>query len=247
MHLVLVRHGQSLWNREERFTGWTDIDLTGEGVEQARAAARLLADAGIHPEVVYTSMLKRAIRTAWTLLEELDRLWVPVHPHWRLNERHYGALEGENWNRVIAERGQAWWDDWRRDYSLRPDPLADDDHRHPRQDRRYRHVEPHLLRGGESVHDIMERIQPVWRGDILPALAAGRSVMVAVHGIAIRALDEMIRAGTGERMKEIANAAPIIYECRPGGRVVAESRRILKLNGAAPASTTRPAGPDGSE
>ena len=216
-------------------------------MEQARAAARLLADAGIHPEVVYTSMLKRAIRTAWTLLEELDRLWVPVHPHWRLNERHYGALEGENWNRVIAERGQAWWDDWRRDYSLRPDPLADDDHRHPRQDRRYRHVEPHLLRGGESVHDIMERIQPVWRGDILPALAAGRSVMVAVHGIAIRALDEMIRAGTGERMKEIANAAPIIYECRPGGRVVAESRRILKLNGAAPASTTRPAGPDGSE
>jgi 2,3-bisphosphoglycerate-dependent phosphoglycerate mutase len=226
VHLILVRHGQSVWNREERFTGWTDIDLTGEGVEQARAAARLLQQAGIVPEVVYTSMLKRAIRTAWTMLDELDRLWVPVHPHWRLNERHYGGLEGRNWNQVIRERGSAWWEEWRRDYSLRPDPLEHDDPRHPRHDPRYRHVAGELLRGGESVHDIMDRVEPVWREAILPDLSAGRNVLVAVHGIAIRGLDEMIRAGGGERLKEIGNAAPVIYEWRDG-IVDAASRRVL--------------------
>ncbi len=248
--MVLVRHGQSIWNKEERFTGWTDIDLTGEGIDQARRAARLLRDAGLaEPQVVYTSMLKRAIRTAWTMLDELDRLWVPVHTHWRLNERHYGGLEGHHWTEVIRQRGQAWWDEWRRDYSLRPDALPPSDERHPRHDPRYRHVPGEELRGGESVHDMMARIAPVWHGEILPALAAGRPVLVAVHGIAIRALDEMIRAsageGGGERMREIPNAAPVVYRWRDG-RVDPASRRVL-LPPAAAAAKVAPGGPDGSE
>ena len=241
MSLVLVRHGQSVWNRDERFTGWTDIDLTGHGVGQARDAARLLRETGIQPDVVYTSMLKRAIRTAWTMVEELDRLWIPVHTHWRLNERHYGSLEGQNWNDVIRERGAPWWDEWRRDYSLRPDPLADDDPTHPRFDVRYRHVPGHLLRGGESIHDMMARLEPIWLDRILPELRQGRTVLLAVHGIAIRALDEMIRNGGGERMKEIANAAPVIYDWR-NGAVDPRSRRVLR-----PADAGAPAtGPDGS-
>ena len=241
MSLVLVRHGQSIWNRDERFTGWTDIDLTDHGVEQAREAAQLLLEAGVQPDVVFTSMLKRAIRTAWTMVEELDRLWIPVHTSWRLNERHYGGLEGQNWNEVIRERGVPWWDEWRRDYSLRPDPLPDHDPRHPRFDVRYRQVPDHLLRGGESVHDMMARLEPIWRENILPELQQGRTVLVAVHGIAIRALDEMIRNGGGERMKEIANAAPVIYDWR-NGAVDPASRRVLRTaEAAAPAS-----GPDGS-
>jgi 2,3-bisphosphoglycerate-dependent phosphoglycerate mutase len=241
VHLVLVRHGQSIWNREERFTGWTDIDLTEQGVEQARRAARLLRDEGISPEVVYTSMLKRAIRTAWTMIDELDRLWVPVHSHWRLNERHYGGLEGLNWNEVIRERGSGWWDEWRRDYSLRPDPMPPGDPRHPRHDARYRHVPGELLRGGESVHDMMARLEPLWREQIVADLAQGRTVLVAVHGIAIRALDEMIRAGGGERLKEISNAAPVVYDWRDG-RVDASSRRVLRPLGSSGAR----GGPDGS-
>ena len=239
--LVLVRHGQSIWNRDERFAGWTDVDLTDDGVGQARQAARLLRDAGIVPEIVFTSMLKRAIRTAWTMIEELDRLWIPVHPHWRLNERHYGGLEGQYWNDVIRERGLAWWDEWRRDYSLRPDPLPPDDPRHPRHDSRYGHVPADLLRGGESIHDMMARVEPVWRNDILPELARGRTVLLAVHGIAIRALDEMIRNGGGERMKEIANAAPVIYDWR-GGEVDAGSRRVLRPAGLPESG----GGPDGT-
>ena len=237
-----MRHGQSEWNRDERFTGWTDIDLTAHGVEQACEAARLLHRAGVQPEVVFTSMLKRAIRTAWTMLEEMDRLWIPVHPHWRLNERHYGGVEGQNWNQIISERGAAWWDEWRRDYSLRPEAMPPDDPRHPRHDPRYRHVPHALLRGGESIHDMMARVEPVWRESILPALAEGRTVLVAVHGIAIRAMDEMIRGGGGERMKEIGNAAPVVYEWRDGA-VDALSRRILRPAGLAPAA---PSGPDGS-
>ena len=242
VHLVLVRHGQSIWNREERFAGWTDVDLTIEGVAQAREAARLLREIGISPDVIYTSMLKRAIRTAWTMAEELDRLWLPVHTHWRLNERHYGDLEGQNWNEVIRDRGIAWWDEWRRDYSLRPDQVPAEDPRHPRHDSRYRHVQPELLRGGESVHDMMARVEPVFRERILPDLASGRTVLVAAHGIAIRAMDEMIRQGSGERMKEIINAAPVIYDWR-GGQLEAASRRVLR-----PASLRAhpPAGPDGS-
>ena len=241
----MVRHGQSEWNRDERFTGWTDIDLTSEGVEQARGAARALREAGIEPAVVYTSMLKRAIRTAWTMLEELDRCWIPVLPHWRLNERHYGGMEGRNWNEMIRERGAEWWDQWRRDYSLRPEPMAADDPRHPRHDRRYWHVPRELLGGSESVHDIMARIEPIWREVIVPELSQGRTVLVAVHGIAIRALDEMIRGGAGERMKEIGNAAPVIYDWR-GGVVDASSRRVLRPLGA-PVITLAGGGPDGSD
>jgi 2,3-bisphosphoglycerate-dependent phosphoglycerate mutase len=241
VQLVLVRHGQSTWNRDERFAGWTDVDLTEDGVGQARGAARLLREAGIAPEVAYTSMLKRAIRTAWTMIDELDRLWIPVHQHWRLNERHYGGLEGQNWNEVIRERGTEWWNEWRRDYSLRPDQIAHEDPRHPRHDSKYRHVPGELLSGGESVHDMMARLEPVWRGCILPELARGRTVLVAVHGIAIRALDEMIRNGRGERMKEIVNAAPIVYDGR-NGVVEPASRRVLQ-----PGTAGRiPKGPDGS-
>lgn len=242
MHLVLVRHGQSTWNREERFAGWTDVDLTEHGIEQARLAARLLCETGVEPDVVFTSMLKRAIRTAWTMIDELDRAWIPVHPHWRLNERHYGDLEGQNWNEVIRRRGTQWWDEWRRDYSLRPELIATDDPRHPRRDPRYRHVPDDLLRCGESVHDIMARIEPVWHGEIVPELRRGRTVMMAGHGIAIRALDEMIRQGSGERMKEIANAAPVIYEVRNGG-VIAASRRVLRPDGQPAVAAW---GPDGS-
>lgn len=246
MKLVLVRHGQSEWNRDERFTGWTDIDLTHDGVEQARGAARALREAGIEPEVVHTSMLKRAIRTAWTMMDELDRLWIPAHPHWRLNERHYGDMEGQNWNEMIRDRGAAWWAEWRRDYSLRPEPMAVDDPRHPRRDVRYRHVPDEWLRGGESVHDMMARIEPIWRGTILPDLSQGRTVLVAVHGIAIRALDEMIRGGAGERMREIGNAAPIIYDCRDGV-VDASSRRVLQPVGVVIAAAVGGrGGPDGS-
>jgi 2,3-bisphosphoglycerate-dependent phosphoglycerate mutase len=240
--LILIRHGQSLWNKEERFTGWTDIDLTECGVEQARAAARMLRGEGLSPTVVYTSMLRRAIRTAWTVLDEMDRMWVPVHTTWRLNERHYGELEGQNWNEVIRRRGDDWWAEWRRDYSLRPEPIHSADDRHPSRDERYARVPPAELRAGESVHDIMARILPVYVESILPALSRGESVLVAVHGIAIRAIDETIRAATGERLREIPNAVPIVYNVRRG-LPVAESRRLLQEEIGAAGT----AGPDGSE
>ncbi|MBM3797771.1 MAG: 2,3-bisphosphoglycerate-dependent phosphoglycerate mutase, partial [Acidobacteria bacterium] len=158
----------------------------------------------------------------------------------------YGVLEGHKWNDVIRQRGQDWWDEWRRDYSLRPDNLPHTDERHPQHDPRYRHLPGELLRGGESVHDMMERIAPVWQQEILPALAAGKPVLVAVHGIAIRALDEMIREGSGgggERMREIPNAAPVVYRWQ-GGRVDASSRQVLLPVAVAPPPA---GGPDGSE
>ena len=159
MHqLVILRHGQSRWNLENRFTGWTDVDLSAAGMDEARMAARLLSDAGIEIDLAFTSVLKRAIRTLWLVQEELDRMWVPVHVSWRLNERHYGALQGLN----KAETGAVYGDEqvhlWRRSYALRPPQLHTGDHRHPANDRRYEGLPPERLPSGESLADTVARV-----------------------------------------------------------------------------------------
>ncbi len=186
--LVLLRHGESEWNHANRFTGWTDVDLNPAGIAQARQAGQWLREAGLTFDVAYTSVLKRAIRTLWIVLDELDRLWLPVIPTWRLNERHYGALQGENKAAAAARLGRDRVRQWRRSFDVPPPPLALDDPRHPRFDPRYARVDPALLPDSESLRDTLARVLPCWHADIVPRLQAGERVLVVAHGNSLRAL-----------------------------------------------------------
>ena len=186
--LVLLRHGESTWNRENRFTGWQDPDLSETGVEEAAASGGLLADAGLLPDVLHTSLQRRAIRTAEIVLAQLDRSWIPVRRHWRLNERHYGDLEGLN-KRETAERyGEEQVFAWRRSYDVPPPPLAPDDPRHPRHDPRYRALAPDVLPAAECLADVVGRVLPYWYDAVVPDLRDGRLVLVSAHGNSLRAL-----------------------------------------------------------
>src|SRR4051812_24998857 len=167
--LVLLRHGESTWNRENRFTGWTDVDLSERGVAEAREAGRLLREGGFAFDLAYTSLLKRAIRTLWMALDELDRMWIPVVKDWRLNERHYGALQGLNKAETAARHGEAQVKIWRRSYDIPPEPLALDDPRHPSRDVRYADLRPEQLPRTESLKDTVARVLPYWRGTIVPS------------------------------------------------------------------------------
>ncbi len=212
--LVLVRHGQSIWNVENLFTGWTDVDLSEVGRGEARTAGRQLLAEGITVDIAHTSVLKRAIRTLWIMLDEMDRMWIPVERSWRLNERHYGALQGLDKVQTAERHGAAQVKIWRRSYDIPPPPLALDDQRHPRFDPRYAAVDPSELPATESLKDTLARVLPYWRESISPQLAAGRNVLVVAHGNSLRALVKMLDGLSESDIVElnIPTGIPILYE-----------------------------------
>ncbi|HZW03161.1 MAG TPA: 2,3-bisphosphoglycerate-dependent phosphoglycerate mutase, partial [Anaerolineaceae bacterium] len=175
--LVLLRHGQSEWNLENRFSGWTDVDLTPQGVLEAERSARLLHEQGFRFDAAFTSVLKRAIRTLWIVLDELDQMWLPVIKDWRLNERHYGALQGHSKDRMAQQVGEETVFSWRRGYQVRPPALPPDDPRHPRFDPRYQSIDPDRLPVTESLHDTLLRVLPCWQDSIVPRLKNGERVL----------------------------------------------------------------------
>ena len=210
--LILCRHGQSEWNLKNLFTGWTDVDLTEKGVEEARDAGRTLAEAGYHFDVAYTSVLKRAIRTLWLIQEEMDLMWIPVHRSWRLNERHYGALQGLNKAETAEKYGEEQVHVWRRSYDTPPPPLEEDDDRHPRFDRRYAGIAD--LPATESLKTTLERVVPYWDDVIAPDLLAGRHVLIAAHGNSLRALVKMLDGMSDDEITgfNIPTGIPLAYE-----------------------------------
>jgi 2,3-bisphosphoglycerate-dependent phosphoglycerate mutase len=212
--LVLVRHGQSIWNVENLFTGWTDVDLSDQGRLEAATAGRDILQAGIEIDVAFTSMLKRAIRTLCIVLDEMDRMWIPVERTWRLNERHYGALQGLNKAQTVAEHGEAQVKIWRRSYDIPPPPLAADDPRHPRFEPRYAAIDPQLLPATESLKDTLERVKPFWDERIAPQLLAGQNVLVTAHGNSLRALIKMLDDVPERDIVElnIPTGMPLLYE-----------------------------------
>ncbi len=215
MHkLVLIRHGESTWNLENRFTGWTDVPLTDTGVAQARQSGRLLKDAGYEFDIAYTSVLKRAIWTLWHALEEMDRNWLPVVNDWRLNERHYGALQGLNKAETARQYGDRQVLAWRRSYDTPPPALAVDDPRCERSDPRYARLAPGQVPLTECLKDTVARVMPCWNDILAPALRAGQRIVVAAHGNSIRALVKYLDGiGDDEIVGlNIPNGIPLVYE-----------------------------------
>ena len=215
MHtLVLLRHGESTWNKENRFTGWTDVDLSEKGRDEAREAGRLLKESGYAFDVAFTSVLKRAIRTLWIALDGLDEMWLPVEKSWRLNERHYGALQGLNKAETTAKHGEAQVKIWRRSYDIPPPPLTPDDPRHSSRDPRYASLEPDEIPLTESLKDTVARFLPYWHSTIVPAIGSGRRVLIAAHGNSLRALvkylDDVDEATITEL--NIPTGIPLVYE-----------------------------------
>lgn len=212
--LVIVRHGESQWNRDGRFTGWTDIDLTANGVVQARRAGRALAEAGFRFDFAITSMLKRTIRSQWLILEEMDAMFTPVVSHWRMNERHYGALTGSTRTEMIAQFGedQVW--QWRRDFNSRPPLMAASDPRAPSLDQRYCKVPPALLPLGESLADTVERVRVFWDDVMAPALRDGKDIMISTHGNSQRALVKLLENLPDAQVAcfDVPNGVPLIYQ-----------------------------------
>jgi 2,3-bisphosphoglycerate-dependent phosphoglycerate mutase len=215
MHkLVLLRHGESTWNRENRFTGWTDVDLSDRGRQEAADAGRLLREGGYVFDLAFTSVLKRAIRTLWIALDELDQMWIPVEKSWRLNERHYGALQGLNKAETAARHGEAQVKIWRRSYDIPPPPLTADDPRHPSRDPRYATLAPGELPLTESLKSTVDRFLPYWHGTIAPAIQSGQRVLIAAHGNSLRALVKYLD-GIDERTivdLNIPTGIPLVYE-----------------------------------
>jgi 2,3-bisphosphoglycerate-dependent phosphoglycerate mutase len=216
--VVLLRHGESTWNKENRFTGWTDVDLSDTGRDEARRAGQLLARDRYAFDVAYTSVLKRAIRTLWIVLDEMDLMWLPVHRSWRLNERHYGALQGLNKAETAAKHGEEQTKIWRRSYDIPPPPLTPDDPRHPRHDRRYASLDPRLLPLTECLKDTVDRFLPYWHETIAPAIRRGERVLVAAHGNSLRALVKYLDGISDERIValNIPTGIPLVYELDEG-------------------------------
>jgi len=212
--LVLVRHGQSEWNLKNLFTGWTDVDLTAKGIEEARAGGQLLKSEGLTFDLAFTSVLTRAIRTLWLILDEMDLMWIPVERDWRLNERHYGALQGLNKAETAAQHGAEQVKIWRRSYDIPPPPLEDDDDRHPRHDPRYQTLSAAELPATESLKTTLDRVRPCWEERIVPPLQAGRNVLIAAHGNSLRALAKMLEDISEQAITEfnIPTGVPRIYE-----------------------------------
>jgi 2,3-bisphosphoglycerate-dependent phosphoglycerate mutase len=212
--LVLIRHGESQWNLENRFTGWTDVDLTPAGLAEARRAGELLRDEGLVFDIAYTSVLRRAIRTLWSIQDEMDLMWVPVVHSWRLNERHYGNLQGLNKAETAAKFGDAQVKIWRRAYDIAPDPLPEGDPRSSVGDPRYARLRPDEIPRTECLKDTVARVVPFWNDSIAPALRAGRRVIVAAHGNSLRALVKHLdNVSDGEIVeRNIPTARPLVYE-----------------------------------
>jgi 2,3-bisphosphoglycerate-dependent phosphoglycerate mutase len=212
--LVLMRHGESQWNLENRFTGWTDIDLTEAGRDQARRAGELLKKKGYVFDVAFTSVLKRAIRTLWIALDAMDTMYLPVHNNWRLNERHYGDLQGLNKAEMAAQYGDEQVLIWRRAYAIAPNPIALDDPRHPRFDPRYAKLTPQQLPATECLQDTVARVLPFWDETIAPSIRAGRRVLVAAHGNSLRALIMHLDNVSDDDIVHlnIPTGQPLVYE-----------------------------------
>jgi len=212
--LVLLRHGQSEWNLQDLFTGWTDVDLTAKGVEEARAAGQKLAANGFDFDVCHTSVLKRAIKTLHLAQEAMDRLWLPVHKSWRLNERHYGGLQGLNKTQTAERHGKEQVHVWRRSYDIPPPPLADGDERLPDNDPRYAGLSPDQLPRTESLKDCVARVVPYWNQVVAPEVKAGRRVLIAAHGNSLRGLVKYLSEISDEDIPgfEIPTGHPLVYE-----------------------------------
>ena len=212
--LMLLRHGESEWNLANRFTGWTDVDLSKKGLAEAKRAGEILREGGYAFDVAYTSVLKRAIRTLWIALDELDLMWIPVYRSWRLNERHYGALQGLNKKETAEEYGQEQVHQWRRSYAVRPPALDRDDERHPRFDPRYAQLKPEDLPASECLKDTLERVLPYWHETIVPDLKAGKRVLIAAHGNSLRALVKYLDDVSEEEITRlnIPTGFPLVYE-----------------------------------
>jgi 2,3-bisphosphoglycerate-dependent phosphoglycerate mutase len=225
--LVLVRHGESTWNLDNRFTGWTDVELTATGVAQAREAGRLLREGGFEFDVAYTSVLKRAIWTLWHALDQMDRTWLPVHNDWRLNERHYGALQGLNKADIARQYGEKQVLIWRRSYDTPPPPLAADDPRSERGDPRYAKLAAHQVPLTECLKDTVERVLPCWNETLAPAMREGQRVLVSAHGNSIRALVKYLDGISDDDIVglNIPNGIPLVYEL--GADLRPRSRRYL--------------------
>jgi 2,3-bisphosphoglycerate-dependent phosphoglycerate mutase len=211
--LVLLRHGESLWNRENRFTGWTDVDLTEKGEAEARSAGRLLREEGYAFDLAFTSVLKRAVRTLWLVLEEMDLHWLPEEKDWRLNERHYGALQGLNKAEMAAKFGEEQVKLWRRSYDVPPPPLSGDDPRHPRHDPRYAALDPRLLPAAESLKDTLARVSPFLEERLFPAVREGRRVLLSAHGNSLRALVKILDGISDAEIVHlnIPTGIPLVY------------------------------------
>jgi 2,3-bisphosphoglycerate-dependent phosphoglycerate mutase len=212
--VVLLRHGQSTWNQENRFTGWKDVDLSEQGVNEAREAGRLLRDAGFTFDRAFTSVLKRAIKTLDIALDELDQLWIPVTKHWRLNERHYGALQGLNKAETAAKHGEDQVKIWRRSYDIPPPPLTKEDERYSGHDPRYAGLSAQELPVSESLKDTVARFLPYWHDTIAPAIRSGQRVLIAAHGNSLRALVKYLDNVSETDIVElnIPTGIPLVYE-----------------------------------
>lgn len=216
--LVLLRHGESLWNQENRFTGWHDIDLSEKGRAEAREAGTVLKNlaqsTGHDFDIAYSSVLKRAIRTLWIALDEMDRMWLPVKKDWRLNERHYGALTGLDKSETAARHGEEQVKIWRRSYDTPPPKMDSSDPRHAIYDPRYKNVDQQLIPGGESLKDTVARFLPLWNEELAPAIKSGKKLLIAAHGNSIRALIQHLEKLTPEQIMEIniPTGIPLMYE-----------------------------------
>ena len=214
--LILIRHGESMWNKENRFTGWTDVGLTERGAEEALLAGRVLTDKGYTFDVAYTSLLKRAIKTLWIVLEEMNLMWIPVHHSWRLNERHYGALQGLNKAETAERFGREQVMRWRRSYDISPPPLSKDDERYPSKDPRYLSLKPEEIPLSESLKDVLIRFLPYWHGVLAPAIHDGKRVLIVAHGNSLRALVKFLDKISDEKIFElnIPTGIPLVYELK---------------------------------
>ena len=212
--LVLVRHGESAWNKENRFTGWTDVDLSEKGIQEARQAGKLLKEQGFVFDVAFTSVLKRAIRTLWLALDEMDAMWIPVQHSWRLNERHYGALQGLNKSETAAKFGDEQVHIWRRSYAIPPPALEKSDPRNPANDPRYKNLNPKEIPLTECLKDTVDRFLPLWHDTIAPTIKSGKRVIIAAHGNSLRALVKYLDNISDEAIVElnIPTGMPLVYE-----------------------------------
>ena len=212
--LILVRHGESTWNLENRFTGWTDVGLTPQGVAEAHEAGRLLLEAGYTFDAAFTSVLRRAVQTLWIILQDMNLEWIPVTNAWQLNERHYGALQGLNKAEMAKQYGEEQVKIWRRSYDVPPPQLGLDDERHPRFDRRYSALKPEELPSTESLKLTLDRVLPYWQSTLAPAIRSGRRLLVAAHGNSIRALVKYLDGITDEEIPglNIPTGVPLVYE-----------------------------------
>lgn len=212
--LVLMRHGESQWNLENRFTGWTDVDLTEAGREQAKQAGELLKENGFKFDIAFSSVLKRAIRTLWIVLDTMDSMHIPVGKSWRLNERHYGTLQGLNKAETAEKYGDEQVMVWRRAYAIGPDPVAEDDPRHPKNDARYANLKPEQLPATECLAETVERVVPFWNDSIAPAIRSGRNVLITAHGNSLRALIKHLDNISEEDIVHLnlPTGQPLVYE-----------------------------------